>query len=65
MGGYSAMKSYLEKNNLHYFTICPNSEKSIKAVICHLPADMVAEDISSSLEELCFNIIDLRQMMAT
>jgi hypothetical protein len=29
---YSAMKSYLEKNNLHYFIFSPNSEKTIKAV---------------------------------
>jgi hypothetical protein len=34
---YSVTKSYLEKNNLHYFTFSPNSEKPIKAVICHLP----------------------------
>jgi hypothetical protein len=37
MADYSAMKSYLEKNNLHYFTFSPNSEKPIMAVIRHLP----------------------------
>jgi hypothetical protein len=37
LADYSAMISYLEKNNLHYFTFSPNSEKPIKAVICHLP----------------------------
>jgi hypothetical protein len=37
MAGYSAMKFYLEKNNLHYFTFTPNSEKPIKAVLRHLP----------------------------
>jgi hypothetical protein len=25
------------ENNLHYFTFSPNSEKPIKAAICHLP----------------------------
>jgi hypothetical protein len=25
MADYSAMKSYLEKNNFHYFTFTPNS----------------------------------------
>jgi hypothetical protein len=34
---YLAIISYLEKNNLHYFNFSPNSEKPIKAVICHLP----------------------------
>jgi hypothetical protein len=58
------MKSYLEKNNLHYFTFSPNSKKPIKAVICHLPPDMTAEDISNSLEDLGFNVINVRQMMA-
>jgi hypothetical protein len=37
MVDYLAMKSYLEKNNLQYFTFSPNSEKPIKAVICYLP----------------------------
>jgi hypothetical protein len=40
---YLAMKFYLEKNNLQYFTYCPNSEKPIKAVICHLPPDTPVE----------------------
>jgi hypothetical protein len=58
---YSAMK-----NNLHYFTLCPNSEKPIKAVvICHLSLDMPAEGISNSLEDLGFNVINVRQMTAT
>jgi hypothetical protein len=33
---YSAMKSYLEKSNLHYFNFSPDTEKPIKAVISHL-----------------------------
>jgi hypothetical protein len=44
------MKSYLEKNNLQYFTISPNSENPIKAVIRHLSPDTPAEDISNILE---------------
>jgi hypothetical protein len=57
---YSATKSYLEKNN-HYFSFPPNSEKPIKAVIRHLPSSTPAEDISNSLEDLGFNVINLRQ----
>jgi hypothetical protein len=59
------MKYYLEKNNLHYFTFSPNSEKPISAVFRHLPPDTPTEDISSSLEDLSFNIINMRQMTAT
>jgi hypothetical protein len=65
MADYSAMKPYLEKNNLHYFTFSPNSEKPIKAIIHHLPPDMPAEDISNSLEDICFNGFNMRQMTAT
>jgi hypothetical protein len=54
------MKSYLEKNNLHYFNFSHNSEKPIKAVIRHLPPDPQVEDISNSLEELGFNVINVR-----
>jgi hypothetical protein len=65
MTDYSAMKSYLEKNNLPYFIFSPNSEKPIKAVIHHLPPDTPAEDISDSLEDLGFSIINVRQTAAT
>jgi hypothetical protein len=51
MADYSATKSHLQKNILHYFAFFPNSEKRIKAVICHLPLDTPAEGISNSLED--------------
>jgi hypothetical protein len=54
MADYSATKSYLEKNNLQYFTFSPNSEKPMKAVIRHLPPDTTAKDIFNSLEDLGF-----------
>jgi hypothetical protein len=41
-----------------------NSEKPIKAVICHLPPDTPTEDISNSLEGLGFSVISVRQMTA-
>jgi hypothetical protein len=65
MPEYSVMKSYLEKNNLHYFIFFPNSEKPLKAVIRHLPPDTPAEDISDGLEGLGFNIINVKQMPGT
>jgi hypothetical protein len=61
MADYSAMKSYLEKNNRNYFTFSPNSENHINAVI-HLPADTPAEDISNSHEALGFNVINVREL---
>jgi hypothetical protein len=53
----------VEKNNPHYFTFSPNSEKPIKAVIRHFPPDTSA-DISNSLEDLGFNVINVRQTTA-
>jgi hypothetical protein len=37
MADYSAIKSFLNENNLHCFTFSPNSEKTIKATIHRLP----------------------------
>jgi hypothetical protein len=59
------MKSYLEKNDLHYFTFPANSEKPMKRVIHLLPPGTPVEDISNSLENLGFNVINVRQMTAT
>jgi hypothetical protein len=63
MADYSAMKSYLEKNNLRYSTCTPNSEKPIKAVIHHLHPEKPA-DISKSLQNLGYNV-NVTQMIAT
>jgi hypothetical protein len=60
MEDYSAMKSYLEKNNLYCFIVYPSSEKPTKAVLRHFPPDMPAEDISNSLEDLGFNVITVK-----
>jgi hypothetical protein len=65
MTDYSAMKSYQEKKSLHYFTFFPISEGPIKAVIRHLPPDVPAEDISSSLEDLGCKVTSVRQTTAT
>jgi hypothetical protein len=65
MAHYSAMISYLEKNNFHYFIFSTSYEKLIKAVHCHLPLDTPVERISKSLENFGTNIINVSQMMAT
>jgi hypothetical protein len=65
MADYSAMKSYLEKNNLQYFNFSTNSEKPIKTIIRHLPPGTSAKDISNSLEGLGFSVINVSQMTAT
>jgi hypothetical protein len=57
MEGYSAMISYLMKNNLQYFTFSLDSEKPIRPVIHHLPPDTPAKDISNNLEDLGFKVI--------
>jgi hypothetical protein len=49
-------------NNRHYITFPPNSEKPIKAVICHFPADTPTEDICSSLEDWDVDVINVWQL---
>jgi hypothetical protein len=65
MEDYSTMKCYLEKNNLRYSTFSPNSGKPIRAVIRQLLPDTPAENISNSLEDLGFNVINVKQMIVT
>jgi hypothetical protein len=60
MADYSAIVSYQDKNNRNYFTFFPHSEKPTKAIIRHLPSDMTAEDISNRLEDLSFNVNNVR-----
>jgi hypothetical protein len=65
MAYFSAIKAYLEKNNVFYYTFFPKSEKPIKAVIRHLPQNTPAEDISDRLLSLGFDVISAKQMATT
>jgi hypothetical protein len=58
---YSAMKPYMKKNNLHYFTFFQNSEKTIKAS----PRQGVKDIYINSLENLGFNDISAEQTTVT
>jgi hypothetical protein len=65
MADFSAIRTYLENQNLPYFTFFPKSQKPIKAVIRHLPINTPAEDISDGLVEVGFDVITVRQMTTT
>jgi hypothetical protein len=65
MADFLAFRSYLEKNNLAYFTFYPKSLKPIKAVMRHLPLNTPAEDISDGLVSLGFDDSSVKQMTAT
>jgi hypothetical protein len=60
MADFSAVTSYLENNNLAYFTFCPKSLKPIKAVKHYLPLNTLAEDITDGLLSLGFDNSMLR-----
>jgi hypothetical protein len=65
MADFSAIRKYLEKNNLSYCTFLPKSEKPIEVVIRHLPSNTPAQDISDGLVDLGFDIISVKQMSAS
>jgi hypothetical protein len=62
MTDFSAIRKYLEQSNLSYFTFFPKSEKPIKAVLRHLPANTPAQNISEGLVYLGFDITSVKQM---
>jgi hypothetical protein len=62
MGKYQSLKGHFEANNLSYSTFYSKSERSIKAVIRHLPIHTPAKDIAEGLADLGFEVISVRQM---
>jgi hypothetical protein len=62
MADFQSVKSHFYSQNLSYYSFFPKSEKPIKAVICHLPHNTPAEDISDGLVSLGFNIVSVRQL---
>jgi hypothetical protein len=65
MADYTAIRTYFDSHKLKYFTFYAKSEKPIKTVIRHLPIDIPAEDISNSLVDLGFDVINVKQMTTT
>jgi hypothetical protein len=65
MAYLATVTSHLETNNLLYFTFFPISQKPIKAIICHLPVNTPAEELSDGLVSLGFDVIGNKQMTTT
>jgi hypothetical protein len=65
MEDYASLKSHLELNETHYYTFHPKAEKSIKAVIRHLPGETAAEDIATELLALEHKVYNVCQMTTT
>jgi hypothetical protein len=65
MVDYSAIRAHFDSQKYHYYTFHTKSEKPIKAVIRQLPTNTPAEDISSSLQDLGFSIINVKQMTSS
>jgi hypothetical protein len=62
---FQSVKSHFDAHNLSYYSFYQKSEKPMKAVICHLPHNTPAEDISDGLVSLEFDFINVKQMTAT
>jgi hypothetical protein len=62
MANYSAIKEYINSQNLNYITFYPKSLKPMKAVIRHRPGNTPAEEIYQGLVEVGFDIISVKQM---
>jgi hypothetical protein len=61
---FQSVKSHFDTNNLSYYSFYPKSENPMKAVIRHLPQNIIAEDISDGLGSLGFDVISVKQMTA-
>jgi hypothetical protein len=62
MSDFSVTKSFFLSKKLSYFTFFPKSQKPIKPVIRHFPANMPAEELYQALLELGFDAIIVKQM---
>jgi hypothetical protein len=65
MAGFLAVKSYIENNNIAYFTFYPKSLKPTKAVIRKILLNTTVEDISDGLVSLGFDVINIKHTTAT
>jgi hypothetical protein len=62
---FQFVKSLFDSQRLPYFTFCPKSNKSIKAVIRHLPLNTLAVAISDGMVGLGFDVVSVKQRTTT
>jgi hypothetical protein len=62
---FEAVRSHFSNNYLCSYSFYPKSQKPIKAVICCLPLNTPAEDVSDRLVNLGFDVISIKQMTTT
>jgi hypothetical protein len=64
MADFQVVKAHFDTSNLSYYTFYPKSEKSIKAVIRHLPYSIPAEDSTDWPVNLGSDVISVKRMAA-
>jgi hypothetical protein len=64
MSDYKTIQNLLSQKGLPFFTFCTKGNKSVNAVIRHLPNNTSSEDITVALQELGCEVISVKQMMA-
>jgi hypothetical protein len=61
---YNATQKFLTEQNLHFSTFYTKTDKLVKAVIRHLPANISAQDMIVAFQEIDYDVISLQQMTA-
>jgi hypothetical protein len=64
MADYKTIQNLISQKGLPFFTFYTKGEKSVKAVIRHLPINTSSEDITVALQELGYEVISVKQMTA-
>jgi hypothetical protein len=64
MMDYNAMQKFLTGKNLHFFTFYTKTDKPVNAVIRYLPGNISAEDITVTLQESNYVVIEVKQVTA-
>jgi hypothetical protein len=62
---YSSIRACFDNQQYNYFTFYVKSKVSVKAVITQLPTNTPAEDIASSMQDLVYSIISVKQMASS
>jgi hypothetical protein len=64
MADYKTMQNLLSQKGLLFFTFYTKGDKPVKALIRHLPNNTSSEDITLAFQELCYEVIGVKQMTA-
>jgi hypothetical protein len=58
----NSLKKFLAEKNIHFFMFYKMADTTVQAVVRHSPGNIPAENITVAVQEIDYDVINVKQM---